>query len=131
MGFALSHRPSVAAVLLGLCAGVYKPGLKLFWILTTLAFWLRSSVVSVLYSLTTITVPSGPVCCFLIFDGLLDASELARTVSRDDLAAALLACVVGAFYSFRFFVGIVAVGLFGGVPGVSLKKFNFLFYAPI
>ena len=95
--------------------------------LTTLAFWLRSSVVSVLYSLTTITVPLGLVCCFLIFAGLLGGCELARSALRDDLATALLACVVRAslcLFVFPLFRGFVVASLFGGVPDDLTNELN-------
>jgi hypothetical protein len=46
---------------------VYKPRSLLSLILTTLAFWLRSSVVSVLNSLTTIMGAPPPLSGYLIF----------------------------------------------------------------
>jgi hypothetical protein len=46
---------------------VYKPRSPLPLILTTLAFWLRSSVVSVLNSLTTIMGAPPPLSGYLIF----------------------------------------------------------------
>ncbi|SRR6266550_1204536 len=61
---------------------------------TTLAFWLRSSVVSVLNSLTTIMEAPPPFTGYLIFAAPVFRALLA-TWRHDDLAIALLACVVG------------------------------------
>lgn len=72
----------------------YKVRLPTREILTTLAFWLRSSVVSVLNSLTTITEAPPLVFGYLIFAALVLRALLA-TRGRDDLATAVSACVVG------------------------------------
>ncbi|KAI0275435.1 hypothetical protein BC834DRAFT_49355 [Gloeopeniophorella convolvens] len=73
---------------------VYKPRSLLPEILTTLAFWLRSSVVSVLNSLTTIMGAPLPLLVILFLPPLFPGLCL-QPGRRDDLAAALLACVVG------------------------------------
>ncbi|KAI0275449.1 hypothetical protein BC834DRAFT_50465 [Gloeopeniophorella convolvens] len=73
---------------------VYKPRPLLSEILTTLAFWLRSSVVSVLNSLTTIMGAPPPLLVILFLQPLFPGLCL-QPGRRDDLAAALLACVVG------------------------------------
>ncbi len=66
-----------------LCAGValrwvYKGGLDGLWNGTTLAFWLRSSVVSVLSSLTTRTSPLDSSLVNLFLFSLARRPLLAR-----------------------------------------------------
>jgi hypothetical protein len=72
-------------------------------IFTTLAFWLRSSVVSVLNSLTTIMRAPPSFFGYQIF-AALDSCELCLQLQgRDDLATAVPARVVGgSFSSFGF-----------------------------
>jgi hypothetical protein len=74
---------------------VYNSRLLDSEILTTLAFWLRSSVVSVLNSLTTIMGAPPPFIWLSNFCCLCSFWALLATLGRDDLAATLLACVVG------------------------------------
>ncbi len=63
------------------------------WNLTTLAFWLRSSVVSVLYSLTTITTAMPSFVVILIFAALRLSPGLLGWLHHD-LGFALPPCVV-------------------------------------
>ena len=72
----------------GIIALAGRPGF-----LTALAFWFRSSVVSVLDSLTAIMKVSSSLLA-LIFAVLVPRALLA-TRGRDDLVIALPACVVG------------------------------------
>ena len=71
----------------------YKSEAPTLEILTTLAFWLRSSVVSVLYSLTTITTAMPSFVVILIFAALRLGSGLLDQL-RHDLGSALPPCVV-------------------------------------
>ncbi|ESK85656.1 hypothetical protein Moror_9959 [Moniliophthora roreri MCA 2997] len=57
-----------------------------------------SSVVSVLYSLTAITTPSGSVFGYIIFAAPVPRALLA-TRGHDDLAIAVPACVVRGSFS--------------------------------
>ena len=89
----------------------YKVRLPTREILTTLAFWLRSSVVSVLNSLTTITEAPPLVFGYLIFAALVLRALLA-TRGRDDLAIAVSACVVGGIPFFHFLSAFIGHPLF-------------------
>ena len=89
-------------------------------IFTTLAFWLRSSVVSVLNSLTTITEAPPPVSGYLIFAALVLGALLA-TSGRDDLATAVPACVVGGTSFFLFSLPSTIWSLQLKFSGVTVK----------
>ena len=65
--------------------------------LTTLALWLRSSVVSVLNSLTTITENTFSFTGYLIFAALTSFELCLQLEDGDDLAFAVPACVVRGF----------------------------------
>ena len=75
---------------------IYLPWV-LYDFLTTLALWLRSSVVSVLNSLTTITENTFSFIGYLIFAALTSFELCLQLEDGDDLAFAVPACVVRGF----------------------------------
>ena len=98
--------------------------------LTTLALWLRSSVVSVLNSLTTI-MGAPPSLLVILFLQPLFPGALLATLGRDDLASALLACVVGGPIPFTFllpFIHLVVCCVpFGNFHRWQIKSLEDLF----